>query len=545
MIFKSFLWSHRYLIGIFTLFVIVLGIRIDLYDEPLFYDYARNALATIRITEDFFHSIIFQPHPQAGPFFAILAQPFNILTDHNDKYVLFGTQASFVLILFLSLYKLVERLHSQKAAVLSVLILTCFPIFFGQSMVWLHDIPHAAMVTAAMYLALVPETFRSKLRASFFGITVACGILTRFTYPVFVLAGFTIIGIDLIISTKPQRFFKTREFKNICIAFGIVLLIAAPWIARNSYHILINLYQEILHTDKDVNAYQKSGLEALLYYPSVLWVAIGAHWTLPFLVSCYSAFKLNAATLCIIATIAFPLVVMGFMPVTGMRYIMPVLPFIAAITAIGFSTLLDYNKYSKVFASCLLSVLIVFSFYQHYKQAFLLINCEETSSEKMIVEEPAFRANPIWDTACNFNVTNINTYVGNSNFYIRNLWARLPDSPWVDIAFISLDGEPISYLRSQMTYLLLKRQLLETTQRFKFIDEYKGNPTFDILIGIGRTPDIPLPSQLLDSNGHYYITRDLQDYITYGLRVEGTMTYDFQVEGTIPWYVKTLIVNRK
>lgn len=527
----NFLSSHRYFVAIFILFSLILGIRIYLYEEPLYYDYVRNALATIRITEEFSGSILLNPHPQAGPFFAIVAQPFSIFTGHSEFYVLFGTQLVFISILFLCLYKLVEAFHSRTAAALSLLILTCFPVFFGQSMLWLHDVAHAAMVTAAIYLSLRPDTFVLRHRSVMFGLTVAFGLLTRFTYPIFVLGGFSIVAFNLLRKSNLRTFIKTNEFKNICIALGLVLAIALPWILNTTVHILGTLYQDISQTVRNENSLQKTGLEAAFYYWNVLWVAIGPHWILPFFLSLLFVLRTNYKILCLVTSIIAPLFLMGFMPVTGVRYIMPVLPFIAAVTAIAFSDFLDKNRISKLATSIIMVCLVGFSFSQHFIQSFVPNGCDWISKAergvRIISEEPKFRGPVIWSSSCNENVRNVHKLDANPISYVDDLIKTLLSRDNVIVAFHNHGRERASYLRSQITYLLMKHQLLENSPRFRFIDAFKGEQDADVVIEMSNLPSL---DQSLLSRGRLNYLGKLD-------------TYQTEVGHSEPWFISTTIVS--
>ena len=83
------------------------------------------------------------------------------------------------------------------------------------------DFPLAAMVCTGVYCLVRSENFRNRKGSVLFGVVAGLGMLTKWTYPIFLAAPV----ILALFRSKPTR----HTIKNIALASLIPLVIAAPW----------------------------------------------------------------------------------------------------------------------------------------------------------------------------------------------------------------------------------------------------------------------------------------------------------------------------
>jgi 4-amino-4-deoxy-L-arabinose transferase-like glycosyltransferase len=86
--------------------------------------------------------------------------------------------------LLFATYGIGIRLFDRGTAFLAMVLLFIYPVVYGQSEMFMHDVPLSAMV----WLALVSNGFGTPWYAAPIGFAIGFGMLTKFTYPLFVAA---------------------------------------------------------------------------------------------------------------------------------------------------------------------------------------------------------------------------------------------------------------------------------------------------------------------------------------------------------------------
>ena len=110
-------------------------------------------------------------------------------------YRLFGTYADvavlttlpFLLLLLLAVYGIGDRISSPATGVLAAFLVSVFPLIFALTRAFYVDLALTALVTASIFLLLCVKEFRARAPSLLLGLCLGLGVLTKWTYPLFVV----------------------------------------------------------------------------------------------------------------------------------------------------------------------------------------------------------------------------------------------------------------------------------------------------------------------------------------------------------------------
>ena len=131
----------------------------------------------------------------------------------------------FLLVLALSVYGIGSTLFGKQAGLIAASLIIGCPIVLRYSHMFMLDLPLASMVSLSLYLLIRTASFEQRLPSLFLGLAMGCGILTKWTFPVFLLLPFLYAASGA--SRTPKV--RARRITNCVLAILIGALIAAPW----------------------------------------------------------------------------------------------------------------------------------------------------------------------------------------------------------------------------------------------------------------------------------------------------------------------------
>jgi 4-amino-4-deoxy-L-arabinose transferase-like glycosyltransferase len=92
----------------------------------------------------------------------------------------------FLVVLLLAAYGIAARIGGRTTGLLSAFVTSTFPMIFGMSRYTYIEFALTAMVALGIWLLLLSEGFRNKRYSVLFGICAGVGLLTKWTYVLFV-----------------------------------------------------------------------------------------------------------------------------------------------------------------------------------------------------------------------------------------------------------------------------------------------------------------------------------------------------------------------
>lgn len=161
----------------------------------------------------------------------------------------------FLILLICSVYQIGKRIYNPDAGIFAAFCVAMFPIISEYSRDYMLDLPLAAMIAAAVYSLIRTNDFSSRNNCVKFGIMFGLGMLTKWTFILFVITPMIFLlweGYSL--ATK-----KFRIIVNFFLSIFTGLVISLPWYLRNIISIFSNRLNELERGDL-------SFLENVFYY---------------------------------------------------------------------------------------------------------------------------------------------------------------------------------------------------------------------------------------------------------------------------------------
>lgn len=205
--------------------------------------------------------------------------PFHAIFGLND-FAGFLEMTFFLILLVCSVYQIGKRVYNPEAGIFAAFCISMFPIVSEYSRDYMLDLPLAAMIAAAVYSLIRTNDFSSRNNCIKFGIMLGFGMLTKWTFILFVITPmiyFLWEGYSL--ATK-----KFRIIVNFFISIIIGLVISLPWYLRNIISILSNRLNELGRSDL-------SFIENLVYYLKIIPEQISLVVTILFVIGIFLFFK--------------------------------------------------------------------------------------------------------------------------------------------------------------------------------------------------------------------------------------------------------------
>jgi hypothetical protein len=131
----------------------------------------------------------------------------------------------FLLLLALSVYGIGNTLFGKEPGLIAASLIIGCPIVLRYSHMFMLDLPLASMVSLSLYLLIRTGFFEQRLPSVFLGFAMGCGILTKWTFPLFLLLPFLYAASGASRSPKV----RARRMTNCILAILIGAVIAAPW----------------------------------------------------------------------------------------------------------------------------------------------------------------------------------------------------------------------------------------------------------------------------------------------------------------------------
>lgn len=268
--------------------------------------------------------------------FHFTASIFNLI--FGTSYVVsVMTNMLFFLLLMVSLYLIGKKISNSSTGILAVSILSFYPIIYGHSRLFLLDLPLASIVTFSIYCLISTDRFKNLKWSVIFGISAGLGMLVKWSYLLFVLPLFLYEFIAYIREFKNKDFL--RRTKNLSLYVSTAFVVASLWyvgqpeqvrrtmvflsraIKKFPHHSLLEEIEWIILT------FSNNMLSGLFFVLFIICLAV-------FYIKKNLRHKLFLTIWYLI-----PLLLLSSVVWQQSRYLIPVLPCLALITAISINSL--------------------------------------------------------------------------------------------------------------------------------------------------------------------------------------------------------------
>ena len=269
----------------------------------------------------------------------------------------------YLLVLLFSTYSIGKLLHSKFTGLIAVILLSFYPIIFQSARQYQLDLPLTSLVTLIMYLLLKVDRFNNAKYSLLLGFACGFSMLIKGQAILFIAFAF----VYMLYRSGP---FKPKQLRNLFAALLISALIASVWWGPRINAAILRLKTHII--DPGINYSfnspfswgRKYSVESVFFHlKELFYSSLRPFFGLLFIIL-FTPFiiqKIKHKGL-YISWIIPPLLLFSLaFTVKHSRFLMPILPALALITALGLEHL--QNKRAKSF---ILAISIIFAFLQFY-----------------------------------------------------------------------------------------------------------------------------------------------------------------------------------
>lgn len=214
------------------------------------------------------------------PLLMLSSLPFYLVFGRSTDVAVM-TNILYLVILVLSVYGIGRRIHSKEVGLMAAFIVSVFPIIFGLSRSYWQDFPLTAMVSLSTYLLLRTDYFRDKKFSILFGLSIGLGMLTKWTYFVFLAGPFLYLFILSLKISEESGKERKKPILNVMVAILVGMVLASFWYIPNGLDVatkLLGLSTGITGKGDEATRFQQLGesigpsgtLKSLLFYGGML-----------------------------------------------------------------------------------------------------------------------------------------------------------------------------------------------------------------------------------------------------------------------------------
>jgi len=276
---------------------------------------------------------------------------------NNIDLLILIVNSFYLMILLISIYGIGRKIGDELIGILSAFIVSVFPGIFSMSRVIMVDFPLTAIVSLSVYSMLLTENFTRRNQSFLLGIFLGLGMLTKATYPIFILPllGYYFVFAIIKTSQGDKKIFKIMI--NFIISLLVAFFLSSSWYLPN--------LDKITQRSKAMSfqLYTGSSKNFISYLTSLIFWGILdikpffiAVLYLLGLISLFY-FKKEKGIPLVIWTI-IPSLFFSFSPNQQLRFLLPILPSIGLTIAL-ITSLLKWQTIKKTF----ICFIVIFSLY--------------------------------------------------------------------------------------------------------------------------------------------------------------------------------------
>ena len=166
------------------------------------------------------------------PFFYWVADAFYAVFGTDSRVAVLSNDLFFLTILAFSTYGIGRRLWNRPVGLLAAVFVLTTPTIVSSSKQYMVDMPLAAMVALALYLLIRSENFSRRGPSLLFGLAVGLGLLTKWTFPIFLIAPSALAVVLAVVTSVRGR--SVAAPVNIAGAAILAFAVCGLWYLHNS-----------------------------------------------------------------------------------------------------------------------------------------------------------------------------------------------------------------------------------------------------------------------------------------------------------------------
>lgn len=193
------------------------------------------------------------------PLFLLSSLPFYLIFGKSPDIAVL-TNIVYLIILLLSVYGIGKRIYSEEVGLFASFIVSTFPILYGLSRSYWLDFPLTAMVSLSVYLLLMTDYFRDRRYSLLFGISVGLGMLTKWTYLIFLTGPFLYFLVSSFKGNLGEHEKSNRPALNATISILVGMVVASFWYVPNGWDVATKLFGlSVGITEEEATKFQQLG----------------------------------------------------------------------------------------------------------------------------------------------------------------------------------------------------------------------------------------------------------------------------------------------
>jgi 4-amino-4-deoxy-L-arabinose transferase-like glycosyltransferase len=310
-----------------------------------------------------FNLIDFIKISQYYPPFIHLMGMFFALLGNNDYHILQLTGSFFLSINIFFIYLVSKEIfHDTKIGFFSTFFFSFFITIYQQSRVHMLDVPLSAMVTVGLFFLLKSDHFRNRNNSLIFFLVLSLSFLTKWYSLIYLLIPLLYISSELITN---KTYLKTA-LNNILIGCFIFLVVVLPWYMVN-LPATISIAQKTITPEKGNPQMLLSFNNLFFYLKLIIMFQISLAGFIFFLFSLSSLVKRKQSKQVIFFLIFHILFIYLFFTFfvgnKNIRYLIPLMPYLAIIMGAGLGNFLKNQKSFSTVLSAFIVIYMLASFF--------------------------------------------------------------------------------------------------------------------------------------------------------------------------------------
>jgi len=265
-------------------------------------------------------------HPTHPPLFAVVAgAAMHWLGPELRR--LMAIQLLFLLVLLVAVYNAGRVLTSRRRGLAAAILVAGFPLTFTYTHEFFLELPTAAFVAWALWLLVAWRAYGGWGRALLLGGVIGLGLLTKWTFPVFVL----VPALLLLDRLRRHHDFGAVQ---VWVGFLLGLVLALPWYVRHGESLVAFFRWNQVHAYWHLSDLGTPG--GWLFYVERLPFMMGGLGSVLFVIGLVAALARPRREGVVLGGFLLPLVVftaMGSKAFDG-RHLLPALPAAALLAAL-------------------------------------------------------------------------------------------------------------------------------------------------------------------------------------------------------------------
>lgn len=316
---------------------------------------------------------IFAPPPFVNtghwpPFFHISSAILNIFLGTSYISSIMVNIVYFLILLF-SIYFTGLKLFNKNTGISAVILISMYPMVFRYSRIFGPDFALLAMVCLSICLLLYTEHFRNRKFSILFGFSLGLGMLTKWTFVLFLMGPLIFIFFNSFLTKIKQEFYLKQRVLNFILSLIIAVVISLFWyspaffvVIKRSTIFLSSMFFYLSEPNAELIPGRLIRLDKFLSYPFFLVnEGISLLFFTFFLIILFFYLLRAKNRLFLILWFIFPYLILSLPLSKEGRFMLPALPAIALISASGFQNI--GSKKMRYFFCCAMISLGLLQFF--------------------------------------------------------------------------------------------------------------------------------------------------------------------------------------